>query len=100
MTKAPSHAPDREAYVEISFDAAVPTAINGVSMRLAEVLESLSTIAGDHGVGSRATDDAPSILVLLAAYRELRERDSSVICVKLFKGACTIVGLAQSVQGQ
>ena len=42
---------DTPASVEVSFDRGVPTAINGVSMALTELIESLSTIGGRHGVG-------------------------------------------------
>ena len=39
------------AYVEIEFDRGVPVAINGVPMPLAELIQSLDTIAGAHGIG-------------------------------------------------
>lgn len=51
LTKAPADAPQSPAQVEIAFEGGVPVAINGVSMALAELIESLSIIAGHHGVG-------------------------------------------------
>ena len=44
-------APDSPADVEITFEQGVPVAINGVPMPLMELIESLSVIAGQHGVG-------------------------------------------------
>jgi argininosuccinate synthase len=92
LTKDAAAAPATAAYVEVSFDKGVPSAINGVSMSFTEVIESLSTIAGSHGVGridtiekrragimSREISEAPAAVVLHAAHRELEtfvlERD-------------------------
>ena len=84
LTKAAASAPPTAAYVEISFDKGVPTAINGVAMSFTELVESLTTIAGSHGVGridtiekrqaeimSREISEAPAAVVLHAAHREL-----------------------------
>jgi argininosuccinate synthase len=79
---------DTPASVEISFDRGVPTAINGVSMALAELIESLSTIGGRHGVGridlaeqpvqggedasrSSRVYEAPAAVILHRAHRTL-----------------------------
>jgi argininosuccinate synthase len=79
-----TNTPDTPAYVEISFDRGVPTAINSVPMALTELLESLSIIAGQHGVGQiamaesdeagallRHMYEAPAALVLHAAHAAL-----------------------------
>lgn len=84
MTKAPADGPDRPAYVEVSFEAGAPVAINGVSMSFTELIDSLATIAGAHGVGrldvienrlmdtkSREVYEVPAALVLHAAHKEL-----------------------------
>jgi argininosuccinate synthase len=85
LTKgAAAAAPVAAAYVEISFDKGVPAAINGVMMSFTELIESLTTIAGSHGVGrmdtiekrqaeimSREISEAPAAVVLHAAHREL-----------------------------
>lgn len=84
LTRAAAAAPDAAAYVEISLHEGVPTAINGVTMTFMEVIESLTTIAGAHGVGrmdtiekrqggvmSREISEAPAAVVLHAAHREL-----------------------------
>ena len=84
LTKAPTAAPDVPAYVEVEFEHGVPTKVNGVAMPLTELINSLETIAGAHGVGridmvenrlvgikSREIYEAPVATVLHAAHREL-----------------------------
>lgn len=84
LTKSPASAPNTPAYVEMAFERGVPVAINGVTMSLTELIESLSTIAGQHGVGridmvenrlvgikSREIYEAPAAVVLHAAHKEL-----------------------------
>ncbi len=74
------------AYVEIEFERGVPVAINGVTMSLVELISSLETIAGAHGVGridmvenrlvgikSREIYEAPAATVLHAAHKELQK---------------------------
>ena len=64
----------------------MPTAINGVAMPLLELIASLGTIAGAHGVGrvdmvenrlvgikSREIYEAPAAVVLHAAHKELQK---------------------------
>jgi argininosuccinate synthase len=85
ITKRPVDCPDEAAYVEMTFDRGVPTAINGVAMPLVELIASLGTIAGAHGVGridmvenrvvgikSREVYEAPAALVLHMAHKELQ----------------------------
>jgi argininosuccinate synthase len=84
LTKAPSSAPDLPAYVEIEWQNGVPVAVSGVEMPLVELIASLETIAGVHGVGridmvenrvvgikSREIYEAPAALVLHTAHREI-----------------------------
>ena len=73
------------ANVEIEFDAAVPVAINGVSLAPAELIESLSLIGGQHGIGHAESADAPGALVLEAAYRAL-DCESGVVRIELLDG--------------
>ena len=86
LTKAASEAPDEPAYVELTFEAGIPTAINGVMMPILELISSLGTIAGAHGVGridmvenrvvgakSREIYEAPAAVVLHAAHKELQK---------------------------
>src|SRR4051812_25722114 len=51
LTRSPLLCPSEPAYVEIEFDQGVPVRANGVEMPLVELIESLETIAGAHGVG-------------------------------------------------
>jgi argininosuccinate synthase len=84
LTKAPADAPDVPAYVEIGWQDGVPATVNGVEMPLVELIDSLETIAGVHGVGridmvenrlvgikSREVYEAPAALLLHQAHREL-----------------------------
>ncbi len=84
LTKSPASAPDVPAYVQIEWQSGVPTAVNGVEMSLVELVGSLETIAGVHGVGridmvenrvvgikSREIYEAPAALLLHAAHREM-----------------------------
>ena len=86
ITKSPGESPDEAAYVEVSFEEGVPTAINGVAMPILDLISSLSTIAGTHGVGridmvenrlvgikSREIYEAPAGVVLHAAHKELQK---------------------------
>ena len=54
-TKSPETAPDSGAGLELGFERGVPVAINGVPLDLSELIESLSIIAGQHGVGRIAS---------------------------------------------
>jgi argininosuccinate synthase len=81
----PARAPDREARVELTFRDHVPVALNGVPMAAAELIESLSLIAGQHGVGWRESFDAPAALVLHAAYGALRE-PAGMVTLKVSRG--------------
>jgi len=84
LTKSPSECPEVPAYVEIDFEVGVPTKVNGVAMPLTELVNSLETIAGAHGIGridmvenrlvgikSREIYEAPAAMVLHMAHREL-----------------------------
>ena len=86
LTRAPQDGPDEPAYIEIAFEAGVPVKANGIEMPLLELIESLDTIAGSHGVGridmvenrligikSREVYEAPAAIVLHTAHRELEK---------------------------
>jgi argininosuccinate synthase len=81
----PSVARGVVANVEIQFDEAIPVAINGVTLTLTELLESLSLIGGEHGIGHAEAAHAPGALVLDAAYRAL-DRRSGVVRIELLDG--------------
>ena len=84
LTKALADTPAKPAHVEIQFERGAVIGINGVTMPLVELLESLSIIAGEHGVGrldrikvrpdgtrSRALYEAPAAVVLHLAHAAL-----------------------------
>ena len=84
LTRSPLKCPDEPAYLEIEFEAGVPVRVNGVEMSALELIESLETIAGAHGVGridlvenrlmgekSREIYEAPAAVVLHAAHAAL-----------------------------
>ena len=84
VTKRLDEAPVKPAHVAIEFERGAAVGINGVTMRFGELIESLQTIAGEHGVGrldrikvkadgtrSRAFYEAPAAVVLHLAHAEL-----------------------------
>jgi argininosuccinate synthase len=86
LTRSPQQSPDEPAYIDIDFERGVPVRANGVDMPLLELIESLETIAGAHGVGridmienrlmgikSREVYEAPAAVVLHAAHSELEK---------------------------
>ena len=60
-------------------------AINDVALPLIELIESLSLIAGQHGVGRVENVEAPAAVVLHAA---LQADVHGIVRLKLLKGAC------------
>ena len=108
LTKSPVEAPDVPAYVEVEFESGVPTKVNGVNMPFVELINSLETIAGVHGIGridmvenrlvgikSREIYEAPAACVLHAAHRELEAlvipRDLERLKVSLSKTYADLV---------
>nr|AYM55767.1 hypothetical protein [uncultured bacterium] len=84
LTRPVAEAPDDPAFVDIEFAGGTPIKLNGIDMPLLEIIESLETIAGSHGVGrlersvASAADgvcvevhEAPSAVVLHAAHDAL-----------------------------
>lgn len=76
--------PDQPEYVEISFDAGVPVALNDKKMGLVDLIEELNLLGGKHGVGridhienrlvgikSREVYENPAALILIQAHKEL-----------------------------
>ena len=86
LTRAPRDCPDEPAYVEIEFEGGMPLRANGIEMPLVELIESVETIAGAHGVGridmvenaasgakSREIYEAPAAVILHTAHSELEK---------------------------
>ncbi len=104
-TAMPKPEPDAPARLEIAFEAGLPVSINGIPMSLPELIESVSTIAGTHGVGrvldtAGAAVNAPAAVVLQAAHDALgvdalRAHDATV-CLELFKGQHRVLSAEHS----
>jgi argininosuccinate synthase len=86
LTKSPAECPSQAAYIEISFERGIPTAINGVTMPILDLIDRLATVAGSHGVGridmvenrlvgikSREIYEAPAAVALHTAHKELQK---------------------------
>jgi len=90
VTRERSATPETPATLELAFDAGTPVSVNGVRLPFIELLDSLDTIVGVHGVGrfdglsgpysaaydaaSRHVGEAPAVLVLGLAYDALERR--------------------------
>ena len=84
LTRSPGTAPDQPAYLEIEFERGMPVRVNGIEMVLLEMIESLETIAGVHGIGRtntivarpdgtkyREISETPAATILHLAHRQL-----------------------------
>jgi len=85
-TVPPEKAPNEPEYVNIEFEDGVPVALNGRSMEPVELIESLNSIAGRHGVGridhmedrlvgikSREVYECPAATVIIEAHKDLEK---------------------------
>jgi argininosuccinate synthase len=106
LTASSRRAPDAPAHLEISFEGGLPVAVNGVPMTLTELIDSVTTIAGNHGVG-RVTDgisgtasEVPAAVVLHAAHAALGDEAmraaAATVRVELFRGRHRIVSAKHS----
>ena len=84
MTKAITDTPDEPEYVEIGFERGIPTSLNGNTLDPVTLISQLNQLAGSHGIGridmvenrlvgikSREIYEAPALLVLINAHRDL-----------------------------
>jgi argininosuccinate synthase len=85
LTKSPPECPAEPAHIEMQFERGAPVALNGITMPLVELIGTLNTIAGAHGVGRidivgerlagttpRNVCEAPAATALHAAHNELQ----------------------------
>ena len=83
-TVSPAAAPDEPAYVELRFEAGIPTAVDGETMSGVDLIAHLNRLAGAHGIGridhvenrlvgikSREVYESPAAALLHAAHRAL-----------------------------
>ena len=84
LTRSPEEAPEKPLYLEVSFGAGVPVAIDGKEMALPDLISNLNKTAGEYGIGrqdlvenrlvgikSREVYEAPGATVLYIAHKEL-----------------------------
>ncbi|MDA2301271.1 MULTISPECIES: argininosuccinate synthase [Bacillus cereus group] len=86
MTLALEDTPNKPEFVEIGFEAGVPTTLNGTAYSLADLIKTLNALAGKHGVGridhvenrlvgikSREVYECPAAVTLITAHKELED---------------------------
>lgn len=84
LTKAIAETPDQPDYVEIGFEKGIPTSLNGQTLDAISLISQLNQVVGKHGIGridmvenrlvgikSREIYEAPALLVLIQAHRDL-----------------------------
>ena len=84
MTKAIADTPDTPEYVEIGFEKGIPVTLNRQTLDPVGLISQLNDLVGKHGVGridmienrvvgikSREIYEAPALLVLIDAHRDL-----------------------------
>ena len=82
----PEEAPDQGEYVTMTFEKGVPTSVNGVQMKVSDVIRKLNELGGKHGIGivdivenrvvgmkSRGVYETPGGTILMEAHRQLEE---------------------------
>jgi argininosuccinate synthase len=85
LTRAGQDGPDEPAIMRIEFESGVPVRTNGLEMPMIELIESLETIAGTHGVGrfpgkastvstESVLAESPAAVVLSTAHAALASR--------------------------
>ena len=86
MGVTPEQAPDEDEYVTMTFEKGVPTSVNGVKMKVSDIIRKLNELGGKHGIGivdivenrvvgmkSRGVYEPPGGTILMAAHRQLEE---------------------------
>ena len=86
MGVTPEQAPDEDEYVTMTFEKGTPTSVNGVKMKVSDIIRKLNELGGKHGIGivdivenrvvgmkSRGVYETPGGTILMAAHRQLEE---------------------------
>ena len=84
MTKAIVDTPNEPEYVDIGFEKGIPVSLNGQTLSPVDLISQLNDLSGKHGYGridmienrvvgikSREIYEAPALLVLIHAHRDL-----------------------------
>ncbi|MBQ8982939.1 MAG: argininosuccinate synthase [Lachnospiraceae bacterium] len=82
----PEKAPDEGEYVTMTFEKGVPTSVNGVKMKVSDIIRELNRLGGKHGIGivdivenrvvgmkSRGVYETPGGTILMEAHMQLEE---------------------------
>lgn len=89
LTRSVGHWAKEPSVVEMRFKAGVPTQLNGIALSLVELIVSLDTIAGAHGIGrhdypavpglrKRTIEEAPAATLIHQALAMLNGQDGTV----------------------
>lgn len=86
LSVPPERAPDEPEYVTMTFEAGVPKSVNGVDMKVSDIIRKLNELGGKHGIGiidivenrvvgmkSRGVYETPGGTILLEAQKQLEE---------------------------
>ena len=81
MGVTPEQAPDEDEYVTMTFEKGTPTSVNGVKMKVSDIIRKLNELGGKHGIGivdivenrvvgmkSRGVYETPGGTILMAAH--------------------------------
>ncbi|AFZ44776.1 argininosuccinate synthase [Halothece sp. PCC 7418] len=84
MTSAIEETPDKAEYIDIGFEKGIPVSVNGIQYQPVALIETLNEQIGHHGFGridmienrvvgikSREIYEAPALLALILAHRDL-----------------------------
>ncbi|MBS1008537.1 argininosuccinate synthase [Leuconostoc suionicum] len=86
LTTAIEDAPDTPEFIDVTFEAGVPVALNGEVLSLEKLVVAVNELAGKHGIGridhienrlvgikSREIYEAPAAAVLMTAHKDLED---------------------------
>ncbi|MGH1707417.1 argininosuccinate synthase [Enterococcus gallinarum] len=86
ITQELEDTPNVPTIVEITFDQGIPTALDGETLNLAELIMKMNRLAGEHGIGridhienrlvgikSREVYECPGAMALMTAHKELED---------------------------
>ncbi|MDC2806467.1 argininosuccinate synthase [Leuconostoc suionicum] len=86
LTTAIEDAPDTPEFIDVTFEAGVPVALNGEVLSLEKLIVAVNELAGKHGIGridhienrlvgikSREIYEAPAAAVLMTAHKDLED---------------------------
>ena len=86
LSTTPEKAPDEGEYVTMTFEKGVPKTVNGVEMKVSDIIRKLNELGGKHGIGiidivenrvvgmkSRGVYETPGGTILYEAHQQLEE---------------------------